>query len=507
VPRTRSGRVERFDIVLVGTVVVLAGATLIMLAIPSLRARIVAPGLDLVLDSIAFVVTGSIAVLAWVRYRERHEPFALAQCAGFLALAVATGQAILETIGPDLRSPLSTDEPGQAQLYIFTLARMLAAAYLVIGGVAALQGRRPRHPYVFIGGSFLITVGVIVWVLAPGTSLADLITQVEPQASDPTHPAPLMTPIGGALHLLGALLFGAAAIVCRELWRRDRSIGDAYVTWGLVLAAFAQVLGAISPSTHPGPVASGDLLRIGFYLALLLAIEAEARSIMSTLRRTNEVLARLRESEVERATLEERAWLSRELHDGLAQDLWLAKLKVGRLSGLALEPEARTLVGEIGGAIELGLTEARQAVMALRIAAESEDAFGALMTRYVQDFEDRFGLRVEFDCADDLPTLPVRTQAELLRIAQEALTNARRHADATFVRVRVDVQGDCVKLVVADNGRGIDQGKATARTFGLAAMHERAALIGGGLTIISAPGSGTEVQVTAPLAPALGGPT
>lgn len=502
--RPRSGRAERFDIVLAATVVVLAGATIIMLAVPSLRARIVAPALDLVLDSVAFIVTITIAVLAWVRFRERHQPFALAQCAGFLALAIANARAILETIGPDIQSPLATDEPGQAQLYIFTVARMLAAAYLVFGGVATLRGRHPRHPYVFIGGSVLIMIGVIAWVLAPGSSLADLITEVEPQAGDPTHPAPSMTPIGVALQLLGALLFGAAALVSREMWRRDRSIGDAYVAFGLVLAAFAQILGAMTPGTHPGPVASGDLLRMGFYVALLLAIEAEARSIMGALRRANQTLAQLRESEVERATLEERAWLSRELHDGLAQDLWLAKLKVGRLAGLDLEPDARMLVREIGGAIELGLTEARQAVMALRIASDSEDTFGALMTRYVQDFEDRFGLRVEFDCATDLPTLPVRTQAELLRIAQEALTNVRRHADATTVRVRVGAQGDSILLTVADNGRGFDRSTAPSHTFGLAAMRERAALIGGALTISSRPGDGTTVQLAAPLSQSRG---
>jgi signal transduction histidine kinase len=499
VPRPQIGRVERSDIVLIGTVLVLAGATAAMLVVPSLRARIVAPALDLTLDSVALVVTSSIVVLAWVRYRERHEPFALFQCAAFLALAIANARAVLETIGPDLQAPLTTDEPGQAQLYIFTVARMLTAAYLVIGGVAALRGRQPTHPYLIVAGSALTMVVVIAWVLGSGLSLADLITQAEPVPGELVHPAPALTPIGVAIQLLGALLFGAAALVCRELWRRDRSIADAYVTFGLVLAAFAQVFGAVSPSTHPGPVASGDLLRIGFYLALLLAIEAEARSILGALRQANQTLALLRESEVERATLEERAWLSRELHDGLAQDLWLAKLKVGRLSGLDLAPEARTRVGEIGGAIEVGLTEARQAVMALRIAADSEDAFGALMMRYLQDFEDRFGLRVQFECAADLPTLPVRTQAEVLRIAQEALTNARRHADATVVKVGVGTEGNRIRLIVSDNGRGFDRSTPQAPTFGIAAMQERAALIGGKLTIVSAPGDGTSVQLSAPL--------
>lgn len=481
------------------TVLVLAGATITMLVIPSLRVRIIAPALDLALDSVALVVSVLIVVLAWVRYRERRQLFALFQSAAFLALAIANARAIIETIGQDVHQ--SIDEPGQTQLYIFTAAWVLTGAFLVVGGVGTLHGRQPRHPRLILASAALSMLGVIAWLSAAGSSVPDLVTSVPSPGGNPTLTPPFVTPVGITIQVLGAAIFGAAAVVCRELWRRDRSIGDAYVTFGLVLAAFAQVFGAMSPGTHPGPVTIGDVPRIGFYLALLLAIEAEARSILGALWRANETLTRLRESEIERATLEERARLSRELHDGLAQDLWLAKLKIGRLSGLDLDPEARTLAREIGGAIEIGLTEARQAVMALRIAAESQDTFAALMTGYVQDFEDRFGLRVELECATDLPAMPVRTQAELLRIAQEALTNARRHADATIVRVSADTENGRLWLSVMDNGRGFDQSAVQANSFGLAAMRERAALIGGTLEVDSAPGGGTRVLVTANLSP------
>lgn len=498
--RPRDSRGERFDLILVGTIATLTLTTILMLVDPELRLRILAPALDLALDTVAVVVTCIIALLAWVRYRERHEPFALFQAAAFLALAIANLDAVLETIGPEGRSVLSLTEPGQNQLYVFTVARMLAAAFLVFGGVAALRGRQPRFPRLTLTTSAFLTVGAIAWVEAVGPGLTKLVVLGSSSAVALQEAVPSMTPVGAAVQVLGAVLFGSAAVVCRELWRRDRSIGDAYVTFGLVLAAFAQLHGAISPSTHPGPVTSADLLRNGFYLALLLAIEAEARALLGALREANQTLAALRVSEVERATLEERAWLSRELHDGLAQDLWLAKLKVARLSAMDLDPEERTLASEIGGAIELGLTEARQAVMALRIAAESEDTFRDLMMRYVQDFEERFGLRVEFSCADDLPTLPVRAQAELLRIAQEALTNVRRHADGTIVRVCAAADATHFHLSVMDNGRGFDQSAVQATSFGLAAMRERAGLIGGELEVITRPGDGTRVQVAVPLA-------
>jgi signal transduction histidine kinase len=177
----------------------------------------------------------------------------------------------------------------------------------------------------------------------------------------------------------------------------------------------------------------------------------------------------------------------------------LAKLKIGRLAGMELTAEARDVVDEVSGAIELGLTEARQAVMALRTAPDSEDSFANLMGRCVDEFQDRFGLQVEFECTGDPPTMPVRTQAELLRIAQEALANARRHADATVVRIQVAFQDGRIRMSVVDNGRGFDRTEVGPNSFGLAAMRERAALIDAELDIRSAPGEGTRVQVLAPL--------
>ena len=95
--------------------------------------------------------------------------------------------------------------------------------------------------------------------------------------------------------------------------------------------------------------------------------------------------------------------------------------------------------------------------------------------------------------------MPVRTQAELLRIVQEALANARRHADATVVRIRAAGQDGRIQMSVVDNGCGFDQAAVGSNTYGLTAMRERAALIDAELEVRSAPGEGTRVQVLAPL--------
>ena len=218
--------------------------------------------------------------------------------------------------------------------------------------------------------------------------------------------------------------------------------------------------------------------------------------------RSNVDLARLRVADVQRAGLEERARLSRELHDGLAQDLWLAKLTTGRLAGLAdLGTEARALAGELGQTIDAGIAEAQQAIAAMREPTEpTGSSFSELMSRCVYEFGDRFGLRVEFACEQDLPQLTARAQAEALRIAQEALNNVRRHADATVVRVRAGVESGRLVVVVGDNGRGFNPNTVGRTAFGLASMRERAALIGGELRIDSRPQDGTRVSLLVPLA-------
>ena len=278
-------------------------------------------------------------------------------------------------------------------------------------------------------------------------------------------------------------------------------MSQAYLTLGLIIASFATIHTIAYPSVHPIEVSSGDLLWLAFGVILVAAIEAEARAMLSQLRAANAALEELREVDAERAALEERARVSRELHDGLAQNLWLAKLKAGRLAALPhLDPEAITLCDELSGAIDDGLAEARQAVMALRLGTDRSHApLCEVLHRVVDDFADRFGVRTEFECDHSRPGLRHRTEAEMLRIAQEALNNVRRHADATLVRVRFATHDGTVALTVGDNGKGFDVASLVDGGYGVAGMHERAALIHGRLTIDSRPLDGTQVTVEVPV--------
>jgi signal transduction histidine kinase len=297
---------------------------------------------------------------------------------------------------------------------------------------------------------------------------------------------------------IGGLYLAAAGLYLR-IQRVQGSISSGYLAIGLMVAAFSQLHLAIHPGTYTSLVTTGDVLRIAFYAILLVGLGVERRADIRDLREANLELRRLHDAELATAALEERGRLAREIHDGLAQDLWYAKLKQGRLIRLGSRTEeGNQLADEVATAIDSALAEARQAVMAMR--PQLEDAsFVAVIGRYVEDFGDRFGLRAEFELDGEGPLLSARAQAELLRILQEALNNVRKHADATVVRVRVTSEAGSASLSVTDNGRGFEPAVVDNGRYGLQSMRERAELIGGSLAVESHPQDGTRVRVEVPI--------
>ncbi len=487
-----SPRALRLDVVLVTVGIVLAVREVAFLAVPDLDATVVAPSLDLVLDTVATLVALAVAALAWVRYRERDETVALFQSAAFLVLAMANGAIVLLAV-PGLMGKLgaTVPSPGQSPLYVFMLARMLAAGLLVIGALGAQRQRRLGHPGRVLAGSVAAWLVIVGLVAAPAGLLPVLATGADSFS---------LTPLGVGGWIIVAGLYAWAAALSRALYRRDGAIGDAYLAVGLVIAGFAQLASVTDPGIFTGLVTAGDILRLAFDVVLLLGIQAQMHASLGELRDVNADLTRLGAVELERATQGERARLSRELHDGLAQNLWLAKLKAGRLAAVpGLAPEAAALTEELAEAIEAGLVEAQQAVAALRVSSDGSSRLHELLAQTVDDFADRFGLRVEFECQSELPALSSRAHVEALRITQEALTNVRRHADATLVRVRAYVEAGQLVVVVGDNGRGFDPAAIGNSAFGLAGMRERAALLGGELYVASAPKNGTMVSLVVPL--------
>ncbi|MEO8470191.1 MAG: sensor histidine kinase [Chloroflexota bacterium] len=488
-------RLAAFDAVIAGLVLALALGLAASSFLPTPITQLVAPGLDLVLETVTTTVAFAVAALGWVQYRQQAEPLALFRAAAFLVLGVANGLGVaLAVMGLDAPTGMSPAAPGQAPIYVVTLARAAAAGLLIWGGIASLRDRHPSRPGTVVLGAVAGTLVMIAAIEIWAGSLPPLA------ATGAAGPSPASTLLGAATHVLVSGLFLWAAALSRRLYRRDGSAGHLFLTVGLVFGAFAEAHAVIDPATYAGLVTAGDGLRLAFDVSLLIGILVEEGATLAGLRDANVDLERVRAQDVQRATLEERAHLARELHDGLAQNLWLAKLKAGRLAAVSdLGTEAQALVGELGGAIDSGLAEAQQAVAALRIVDEPAGPLWDVIEQYVDDFADRFGFRAEVDCPTGRSGLAPRAEAELLRIAQEALNNVRRHADATVVRVQAAIRDGQLELLVRDNGRGFDPEAVGEGSFGLASMRERAALLGGELSIDSRPQDGTRIRVLVPL--------
>jgi PAS domain S-box-containing protein len=197
---------------------------------------------------------------------------------------------------------------------------------------------------------------------------------------------------------------------------------------------------------------------------------------------------------------DERARISREVHDELGQSLTAVKMDLAWLAGRLPQRDGpmlkrirstQQLADSIIQSIRRISTELRPAVLDLGLAAAVE--------WQVQEFEARSGIR----CKVRLLTRQVvasNASTAMFRIFQETLTNVARHAKATRAEVVLQKQRDRLVLLIHDNGRGFDQADPSlSKSLGLLGMRERAAILGGRVSISSAPGKGTTVTAWIPL--------
>ncbi|MDO4264662.1 MAG: histidine kinase, partial [Deinococcus sp.] len=212
--------------------------------------------------------------------------------------------------------------------------------------------------------------------------------------------------------------------------------------------------------------------------------------------------AQLAERAAGRAEEEERARLARELHDSVAQALYGISLgaKTARAT-LDTHPEqARASLDYTIGLAEGGVSEMKALLFSLRPDALAEGGLLAALEQQVHALRTRHGLNVQTRW-DAEPPLSPAAQTAAYRIALEALHNVVKHAHAQQVRLELTQEGDQLHLSVQDDGRGFAQQAGGSGTLGQRSMRERAAGAGGRLSVQSAPGQGTTVQLWLPLAP------
>jgi len=197
------------------------------------------------------------------------------------------------------------------------------------------------------------------------------------------------------------------------------------------------------------------------------------------------------------ATNEERQRLAREIHDGVAQELVMVGYGIDNAIA-ELPPEGseasadtlRTLRGEVTRVV----TELRLSLFELRSEVDRHGGLAAAISEYARTVGASAGLRVHLSLDESTNRMPAAAEAELLRIAQEAITNARKHAGASNLWVTCEVDPPYARIAVEDDGRGLPDQRPDGR-YGLTIMKERTNRVRGRLEISPRHPNGTSVAV------------
>jgi len=259
--------------------------------------------------------------------------------------------------------------------------------------------------------------------------------------------------------------------------------------WTSAAPQFSETKFARDPGPLAEPVAGSALvvpIRIGDRLTGLLGLETEASSaypaavVGEVASMASDVALRLEtgllfEQIRELATAEERRRLAREIHDGIAQELASLGYIVDEISSVAGDAGQPDIVDDLAG-LRQEMTrivrELRLSIFDLRSDVDRHGGLGAALSEYLRMIGTTSGFTVHLTLDESNRRLPAETEAELLRIAQEAVNNARKHAAADNLWVTCRVHPPDAELVIEDDGLGL--GKGREDSYGLEVMRERA---------------------------------
>jgi signal transduction histidine kinase len=308
------------------------------------------------------------------------------------------------------------------------------------------------------------------------------------------------------LLLIVKLWFSIQLIALLVAWQYSRA-AVLWVSLGLCIAD-----GVLS---LPFVMTEASLYTLAIYLLLaraaavtLVAVGVQwlvdrQRQQRAALTEANRKLARYAATSEQLAASQERNRLARELHDTLAHSLSGVTVQLEAVEALwEVKPrEARTILDRARQATQNGLTEARRALGALR-ASPLEDIGLALAVRdLAKSAAARACLQLDLDAQDHLTNLAPEVEQCVYRVAQEALTNVARHADAKSLRVSLRYETEGLTLIIADDGRGFEPAEVDGAHYGLQGLRERAEMLGAVLQVESRSQEGTTVRLVVPTTP------
>jgi signal transduction histidine kinase len=450
--RTQSYKSWLFGEVLL--ISLLASGTGLFALSESLQSAYELPEARLVLDTAIAVVAGIVFVLASVRFLVDGRTLDLLLAAGFWSIA-------LGTLAFGLAPVLGGDPLHPAAAWALVGARLLGVALIAIAPWAdgRLSARRPA----------LLAVGVGVATILASAGLGLRAPDWgDVAAADGLVEGPSVVTAAALLACLWLLALVGFAIRYRR-FGRDL---DSWLCLAATLALFADLHLVLTPVVSSDFVLQGDFLRVVAYATLLVG-----------------VWRAIADAEFGRAVADERARVAREIHDGLAQYLFAISTQVNMLeTGAPLEQ----VLPRLKRASTAAQQEARFAVLALSSAGGSA-RFDSALRRYVEVLTSDGELDVELDFDRQVRLAPDE-QIEVFRIVQEGLGNARRHAGARHVEVAISHRAGRRVVSVRDDGVGFEE-KTAEPGQGLQNMRLRAEAIDGQLSLTSAPGRGTAIEV------------
>jgi signal transduction histidine kinase len=443
-----------------------AGATLAILLVARLDFAYRAPALHVALETTAAIIASTAAFLVLGRFRRTGFLDELILSAGLSLLALSN---LIFAALPAALDLHSSPAAVWSMLFTGTLAALLIC-------VAALLPRRvapgPTWPLAIYGSTLGVAFAGTILLVAFRSQLPPPVkSTISAGAAQPhltTNPTVL------SLQLLLALLYLLAAL---GFARRQRLTGDEFSVWlevACIFSAAARVNYAFHPSLFSDWVYTGDVFRLGFYLALLIGAAREVASYWTSV--------------VAAASLEERRRLARDVHDGLAQEIAFIARNARLLREQGAEPQ---LVDRILRGIARAQEESRRVIGAL--ASTGNEPLEQALADAARDAARRYGAAVDMDLANGIVLSPQEREA-VLRIASEAVANAARHSGAETLRVYLERLDAGMRLGIVDDGDGFDE-EQPKRGFGLVTMKDRAESLGGKLRVDSRRGVGTKVEL------------
>jgi len=376
-----------------------------------------------------------------------------------VAFAAMVGTALV-------RAATVVDADGGPRWLLVTALGALVLAWVVLGA-PALTSRDARRATAYLV-VLVVVIGVVAWI-EPALLFVMFLAYPQVWFLVPTA----LTGIWWTLVLAGASTVGPFVAFAR---------GDEPL-WG------------------PGETLVGMVfsLAMGLWVHALLATSDERAELIRQLEATR---AELAEAHHQQGVLAERERLAREVHDTLAQGFTsivvLAQTATAQLPGSpGAAAERVALIEEVA---RDNLAEARAMVAAFAPVALDSATLMEALERLAERFGRETGLATRLDTSALGPAGPELSRSQeivLLRGAQEALTNVRRHASASGVVLRVSRVSDVVAVHVEDDGVGFSP--ADVPGIGLAGLRDRAAEVGGAVDVASAPGRGTRVTVRVPV--------